>query len=240
MSTQTIDLQKLKSTADSLHSMVANHNGTPSHNQMLQYLSQALFSKPYEEVKETLLKPDYIPVNKFICGYEHFLFVGDKCIYRGKKQLSDHKISALIKKEKNMKSWTQPDSFYWIDMPYLVDGKLINDPDIKPELQHVKQTARMMGFMDDNHLINILENKAQSVLINNIHIPYLLNSDWKTDLYEESFDNNNYQNIIWYAEAVANNEFYEWYFSLQDLNDAVYHENDDVWVVNGNIIKIIQ
>lgn len=235
MNNYNLDLNKFKEVSSNLHAMV-QENPNMSRSQMLQALSQSLFSKPYEEVKETILKEDNTAIVNFLFSGQHFfIFVDKKCLYSGTEKLSYENALRLIQSNKKTKNWSDPkNKIHWSEIPHFIDGKGVYDDHErfgKPTIKEIMTAAQMIGYFSRKSLINLLQTEASSVLIDGMHCPYLLNGDWEEEILEPD---NDIDMVIWHPEIAYQNSFYEWYFTLSDLANAVYDERYDQWIVSYN------
>ncbi len=242
MNTLNLDQSKFKSISSNLLEMVNNHEGDVGHAQMLQFLSQSIYNKPYEEVKETYFPDVMKPVYFFSCHRRYYVFVGDRIIYKSK--VVDKKlIVKTIKNVKGMKEWDfdkqskqHNDAFVWSSVPLTIDGKGIQEyqeehdfsdehiDNIDPKPKYVYNMATMLGYTSKN-LISEMENCLYAH-VNNIKADYLI-SDGVFDEVEQ----NGLDAIIWTPEAYVDGKFYEFYFTLNEIANAVYIEENKCWKV---------
>lgn len=242
MNTLNLDQSKFKSISSKLLDMVNNHEGEVGHSQMLQFLSQSIYNKPYEEVKETYFSDGYKPVYFFSCHGINYVFVDDKIVY--KSEIVD---SALIIKKirnvKNMNKWNiykQSNNHnnrpVWSSIPLTINGKGIDEyqeehdlsneyiNNIEPEAEYVYKMATMLGYTNKNLLSEMCN--ARYALVNNIKADYLVSDG----IYEE-IEENGFDALIWTPEAYVDGEFYEFYFTLNDMANAVYLEDNKCWKI---------
>lgn len=236
MNTLNLDQSKFKSISSNLLEMVKKHEGEISHSQMLQFLSQSIYNKPYEEVDKVYFSDDIKKkiVHFFKCDDTYFVFVGKKLVYQSEKFDANEVISS-IQSFKGMQKW-KADSFKWVDIPFTINGKGFEEYcdefhidsydslQLKPHAKDVYKTASLLGFITPN-LFNALE-ASNTAFINELHIDCLISDD-----YLESVNQSGLDAIVWTPEASNQHSFYEFYFTLKDIGEAVYSEDEKLWIL---------
>lgn len=249
MSTFEIDLKKFKETATNLHASIGAKSNLTL-NQVMQELSQSMFSKPYEEVQKTILIDTQLKSVTFIkCATKYFVFVGNKCVLKTDDKPSPETVKLAVKKTRSVPNYKLEKTPHFDEIPHFVNGEGIYEdhPDFEnPKTSDVIKVAKLTGDLKtSSHLIYELETKASSVLINGISVPYLLNGDWRNEILNPDESENS---CIWFAEATYQNSFFEWYFSLIELSNAEYSKKNKEWYVTSvqnnktivDTIKIIE
>lgn len=246
--TLNLNEDKFKDIAANLLDSVTNHNGKITHSQMLQMLSQAIYSKPYEEIEKTLFEKKLKEVLLFECNGTYFVFVGKKCIFISDEHISTETIIKKVRKEKGMAEFNEKIVSHPI--PFVIAGKSVEDyvednnltaeeeKSLKPKTSQVLKIAKQLGYFKKN-LVSVLEN-AEKIFVNGMLSDHHLSDDIYAKVSEEGEEA-----CIWYPEMNVENEYFEFFFTLKELSEAEYNSKDNVWYVtqkygNEKIIRLIK
>lgn len=246
--TLNLNEDKFKDITANLLDSVTNHNGKITHSQMLQMLSQAIYSKPYEEIEKTLFEKKSKEVLLLECNGSYFVFVGKKCILTSDEFIPTNTIIKKVRKEKGMEKFI--DKILYHPIPFVIEGKSVRDyseennltaeeeETLKPKTSQVFKIAKQLGYFNKN-LISALEN-AENIFVNGMLSDYHLSDDIYAKVSEEGEDA-----CIWYPEMNVEGEYFEFFFTLKELSEAEYDSKDDVWYVtqkydNEEVIQTIK
>lgn len=238
MNTLNLDQNKFKSISSNLLEMVNNHEGEIGHAQMLQMLAQSIYNKPFEEVQKTYFPEALKPVYFFFCHERYYVFVGKKIVYQSDK-MEEKKAIKAITNVKGMKNWTIKSDFEtgricWTCVPFIIDGKGLQEyaeendytdeeiDSLIPKPNDVYKMATMLGYTKKN-LLSEMSN-ATGALIGNLQADYLVTDNIVQTVQEEGEDA-----IVWSPEAQRGYDFYEFYFTLKEMAEAVYCEEMNCW-----------
>ncbi|MBM25352.1 MAG: hypothetical protein CL760_06615 [Chloroflexi bacterium] len=246
--TLNLNEDKFKDITANLLDSVTNHHGKITHSQMLQMLSQAIYSKPYEEIEKTLFEKKLKEVLLFECNGTYFVFVGKKCIFISNEHIPTETIIKKVRKEKGMAEFNEKIVSHPI--PFVLDGKSVKDysednnltaeeeETLKPKTSQVFKIAKQLGYFDNN-LISVLEN-AEKIFVNGMLSAYHLSDDIYAKVSEEGEDA-----CIWFPEMNIEDEYFEFFFTLKELSEAEYNSKDNIWYVtqkydNEEVIQTIK
>jgi hypothetical protein len=246
--TLNLNEDKFKDITANLLDSVTNHKGEITHSQMLQMLSQAIYSKPYEEIEKTLFEKKSKEVLLLECNGSYFVFVGKKCILTSDKFIPATTIIKKVRKEKGMSKFNEKIVFHPI--PFVLDGKSVKDYSednnltaeeentLKPKTSQVLKTAKQLGYFKKN-LVSVLEN-AEKIFVNGMLSNYHLSDDIYAKVSEEGENA-----CIWFPEMNVEDEYFEFFFTLKELSEAEYNSKDNVWYVtqkynNEEVIRIVK
>lgn len=211
-----INEQKFKKIAFDLHQAV-KQNPNLSYGQILQTLSNSMFSKPYEESKETILK-DYSPLNIYSCDGSFFVFnKNKKLIYKSSKR-EDHD---FILKKINKKKITKLEE---VTIPFMLE-----DDDVSSD--YVLDIVEKMGYFKHEKTIFDEIETAESIFLNDNHIPYSLNGDWIGELESDP------ESAIWMPEYNRPSGFYEFFLDFNELCNAE-KTGDGCWIITCNDLPL--
>lgn len=229
-------VQKLKSTNSKLFDFIKNHEGELKQSQLLQYLSQALYSKPYEELKETLpnekMETVYILSHgsAFYFAYKSTLtFLVD--FQAASKDVLEKSVLTKIKNKKVL--------FKHYTLPFLNrHGEVVEND--KSNFNDALYLATIMGFI--NKKITLLDVLDESSLfsINGEVFKYSIDGDWFDKVESEGIDA-----VIWHIDFHTSNfEYFEYFFTLKDILEAE-QISETSWRINENdknsyIIEILK
>ena len=212
-----------KKSANRLSSEIEKRTGNKvSHMQSIQILSQALFSKPYEEIKETILKEQsekqkviiladvggstiIYDENGWINGSSPGtdMYLGEKAIRKEAETLANKLNAKLIE----------------MQIP-VADMEDYEDDDVFNRIQY------MNLFNPEDSLIFQLEKcDYNMIIVNSMHCKYGLNSEWVSEV------ENDYHDCIWSPEMKDDmGGFYEFFFSFEEIcNSKKTGENE--WLI---------
>jgi hypothetical protein len=232
-----------KASAKRLKNNLINVDRTNIGNaKLLQILSKSLYNKPFEEIKETILKRDNKKPGSFSetenknhvilidIGNEHALFVNgefETATYRGcKNEISTNRIFDIANNVANNLSTNLEEAFLSIDDYF--DGEF--------EFDDLKVIFNIEGLITSNdfELINKLDNLNIS-LINGDICRYAANGEWRSEFFSEN-ETINLEHVIWMPENDNKSHFYG--FSLNDLMNA-QKINVNTWSISLNGQKLI-
>lgn len=235
-----IDQKKFKNISDKLRSQLAINNN-PNHSQMLQFLAQAMFSKPYEEVKETILK-DINVIKVFSCKNEDFIFNKKGVLMARVKTKNDIDLKKFInttrmkcdKIEKYYIPFYDEERFFDSKDEYIknTDGSII------PSVSYVLSMATCMGYLFKNSIFDLLENSKSfefSAVYENGSFESLSNEqlcgDWFQNVESEG------QDALCLILEFPNGE--EFYLSFKDLLLSRYESSDNSYIIDFGSYKYV-
>lgn len=209
------------------------------HSKSLQILSQSLYAKPFEEIKETILnnkkqKNTFENNNNHVAlidlGGEYVLFVNGEfegATYNGLS--TEISYGELFDKAHQFAqiNHTQVEEIF-ININEYFDGEF--------EYEDLKTLFNIEGFIQsrDWELVFLLEN-AEIVNINSTPFQYALNGDWRSESIERNSSLDEVKNqTIWTPENSKN----EYFLSILELTDAQKISKNQ-WSVNYLDQKII-
>jgi hypothetical protein len=150
--------QKFKEISKSLHASI-KENSSPTHTQMLQFLSQAMYSKPYEEVKSTILAGKKT-VNVYSCQNMFYLFNKEYFV----KAIPRCSFNELVNQVKISK--IKADEVLIIEIPVFNDAEMFDSSEdyksikkadiitIVPTIHYIKKMAKLMGGFNEISIFN--------------------------------------------------------------------------------------
>jgi hypothetical protein len=219
---------------------------TIGHAKSLQILSKSLYNKPFEEIKETVLKKDNKVNNQEVAsvsktenrnhvilidiGNEHALFVNgefETATYRGcKNEISTNRIFDIANNVANNLSTNLEEAFLNIDDYF--DGEF--------EFDDLKVIFNIEGLITSNdfELINKLDNLNISIINGDI-CRYAANGEWRSEFFSEN-ETINLEHVVWMPENDNKSRFYG--FSLNDLMNA-QKINVNTWSISLDGQKLI-
>lgn len=235
-----IDQKKFKNISDKLRSQLAINNN-PNHSQMLQFLAQAMFSKPYEEVKETILK-DINVIKVFSCKNEDFIFNNKGVLMARVKTKNDIDLKEVInttrmkcdKIEKYYIPFYDEERFFDSKDEYMknTDGSII------PSVSYVLSMATCMGYLFKNSIFDLLENSQSfefSAVYENGSFESLSNEqlcgDWFQNVESEG------QDALCLILEFPNGE--EFYLSFKDLLLSRHESSDNSYIIDLGSYKYV-
>jgi hypothetical protein len=226
--------QKLKNSAKRLKKDLNNKGLSINYNETLQMQTQSLFCKPYEEVKETILKEKKeklsIPVYCLHYCSEIIVICNDHFITQlNLGTQSEISIDSLLSIAQNTASMNNS-IVTNVHLPEILNEDWENED--------VLLLAKKLGYTSDEQNIFIDLENHNKIFINNIHCPYGLNGEWESEL---NGNEDGEDMCVWYPEMQEGFDLYEFYFSFKDLCNAKY--KDGKWIIEQNnqfiIIEII-
>ena len=217
------------------------------HAKSQQILSQSLYSKPFEEIKNTILKGDFNKYDDFEVniinslkenivnnhqviiidlGGEYVLFVNGEFVTATFKGM-DNEISFGVlyeQAERFSNNYNTRVEEAFLDINDYFDGEF--------EYDDLKVLFNVEGILNskDFELINKLEN-VQVVMIDNNSYQYALNGNWRSEFSSdnESLEDAVESHIIWTPE----DDTHEFFFSIKDLMMS-QKIGENTWKVNDN------
>ena len=238
-----------KNLLKSLHTKLNIDKSKLSNNDLLQFMSQAFFDKPFEELRATLLsnelpakvvpKPTISDIPLVILahyGSESVLIV------KGEYQVSraigtDMEISA-------QEIRNQADNMARVLNSHVEQAYLPVILAEDWEYEDIVKLATDMGYgMVAETIFDLLENYDIKIFINGIHTGYQPNDQWKSEMASEydadDKDNDARDHMIWSPEIHTNQSdyFQEFYFSFNELCNATYTKTG--WIVPFHNTSVI-
>lgn len=232
MTAQIKDLSKFKSISNNLFEMVSKEENLTS-AKMLQMLSQSMFSKPYEEVKETIFEKEISKTYILFHNESAYLLTKNNLIFLDNELLDKDK---LIKKANAVsKKIIKIDNVIFNSLPNVLASGEANDGK-ETTYKDAKFIAKLLGyFSKKTNLFNLVDDFS-GFKINGSLFEYSISGDWF-----ESVSNEGVDTCIWFIEFFdEDNNFYEHYFSLREICEAVSHDNK-VWdIKEDDTVKTIE
>jgi hypothetical protein len=217
------------------HNKNISQNGKPvglAHCQQL--LCRSLFDKPYEEVLTLLARDERAPViaSVYLLHYQQESLLatvddGEFTLHfiRDRGTASDielpradlNQCAARMAQERGCR-------LVEVDLPPILGDAW--------EFDDMLTLAKAMGYGPrDRSLLTELECAAGPVFIGNMHSPYGLNGDWRSEVedigdeFSEAQETGDYSDdprdhVIWYTDIELGMERYEFYFTLRELMRA--------------------
>ena len=223
MSLIQLSEKQFKNSAKRLKDII-NNNSNISYNQALQHLSQALFQKPFEEIKSTMFNEDcsesaYDPVLILHYGSESILsYQGNFISQLNVGTPSEISLDLLISTAKS----TADSNNTEIKQEFLPE--ILGE---EWEVYDVINFAEKLGlFKYEKSILDCFES-ARVVSLNR-NPTYTLDGDWEDQLSDMIDSGENpFMHYIWSAEWVENDYTKrEFYFSLANILDALPQNND--------------
>lgn len=218
-----------------LHASLGIDKSVLSNNQLLQKISQAFFSKPFEEVQKTIFNEvsnvyENLVPRVFLLDYgsENILVVdGDfeSATYNGSDQQVDfnqiYDEAKCLAKRMNSK-------LKQVSLPSVLSDDWQYDDVIK--------LAEKMGYFKyDKTFFDIIEETNVRRFIDGEHTNFSLDGDWESQLddYDDYGDV-----IIWSPEIGTNKDlsYKEYFFTFEDICSAKL-KNDGSWVLMDGSTK---
>lgn len=211
MANANISEKQFKATADHLCSLLEK-NVHLTHGQMLETLAKQLFSKPYGEVRETLLtKSNINPV--YSMNGKLFLFNNDRFICNMPESTN---VDDIVRELRERRVKTDSVEVYQIPAPH---------DDAAPSASYVLKKAKEMGysrhrspFIDIEQAI-ALEIKVLVLNEGNVLETVMTNETLCGDWFDR-VESDGEQALCLIVEERG----FEYYASYKDLSGAVYHE----------------
>lgn len=218
-----------------------------SNNQLMEMLNQAFFSKPSEEIKNTILRESKmivdwgfdtydIDTNKEVAKVQLLHYGFEKIItlngeyYKSLNLNSNNETTfnelKIIANElaKTNKSYVKE-----VFLPEVLDEFDREDEN------NIIQIASEMGYFDyPKTIFELIEE--HKVLINGEYSNFSLDDGWETEIateYDDSLSDDIGDYVIWHPEIGFEKEtnFKEFYFSYNDLCKAK-KQSDGSWLIN--------
>ena len=212
--------EKFKSVSTGLHSFL-KENKEPTLAQLQQALSQTLFSKTYEEAKETILIADN-HVNVIVYNGVGYLFKKDRFIKNIDTKLNKKELLKDIKKSRIKASsasyfelpivfFHDDDHTEFVNILGLIENTdfIVKDGEYEVTKNFVLRFAKKMGAFDDESIFEKLENNkvfkvdyhnSDGLQCYSFITEERISDDWCDRLYQEeenvialSVENNNIQ-----------------------------------------------
>lgn len=218
-----------------------------SHAQMMQTLSQAMYSKPYEEIKETILSQQEKETKSISQNY--IIYSGTKgfCL-NGKNLVSVGEYNSDIVNEFIL--FSSPKICYIPDFQFDEYGFTNNEA-----FEISFFIAEKMGYFSYHKTIFQDIDDAELILLDHIPMQYRLDGEWISEVVSENndifYDFKDYDkeqkesfmldletslkpvldHIVWHDEFDYNNNLIEIYLTFNDLCKATPTKNSS-WKIN--------
>jgi hypothetical protein len=235
MTKTTITEEKFNSIARSIQEQLRGATGANGKafglSKSRQIASQSLFSKPYEEIKETVLKTngyDKDKVHLLIYGHQNILtFNGQYFISTGDVPMSSKDILARTSELAELHNV----DYKVVNLPQILDHENCENDDII----HV---ANQMGYFNYDHTIfDLIEDADTTIIIDGEFSSGSLNDDWEGELANTSheyfenvsenggiLDNSHLNENIWSPVLLDGTELN---VTFKELCDARHVPEDD-------------
>lgn len=241
--TYKLSEEKLKKTSKillkDLHATLGIDKSVLSNNQLLQKISQALFSKPFEEVqkvifaKETHIVVDTIPVSRifiFHYGGDAVLTVDGEIegtTFDNDEEMDFNNLFNHALLEAN-RLGAFP--FEEVSLPTILEcdwdsGDVVN-------------LAKKMGYFTHNKTLFQLIDSSKMKILDDLYLSFGLKDEWKTKIVSEYDGESEIGKCnIWYIEVedddIDENEHATYYdFTFDDICGAVL--SDGKWFINDS------
>lgn len=234
MITLTIDQDRIKDMARRLSASLAKNKITLPHQTTLQLVSQTLFGKPYEEIKETLLQTAPVTlIKKHVtiiryCG-EHILMLDDTYI-TSTCQGTDMEISlsALQAQAKNLAA------MYDCNIVNVTPPKILGE---EASNEDIMALVEKMGYFKPYPSIftcfSQVDSGKKRVLINDNKALYSLNGEFELEMEAAADDGDDpLEHCIWMPETSDLEGNYEFFFSFNDICSAVTYDEGKTWIIH--------
>jgi hypothetical protein len=241
-----------------LHESLSIDKTILSNNDLLQKISQALFSKSFEEIQKTIFTDNEIELNSEIdttilnhssaqkvivlsYGAEKLLMIN------GELESATH-IYVGDEDEKTFKEILKEAEYEALERDCL-PFKEVTIPEIlgdEWDYDDIIELANKMGYFKyENTLFDLIES-PNYIFINDQHSPFGLDNNWVKEIVSEHVCNYDIGNsTIWHIEIFSDNsdDFNEYYFTFNDICNATLNKNK-TWSINEynkkeNIINIV-
>lgn len=246
----TLNEARIKSAGAYLAAQITEFTGQKfSHMNGLQLISEALFSKSFEEIK-ALIERDaqahgteskqsvagFNPV--FVVNYadQAYLFDGVQMFHNISGGIN-HPINndGIIYRAKQVShAYGFSDEIRVVALPSILGPT--------PSTDDIQQLCQKMGYMDyEFPLIDLLSSyQVSHTKLNGHYSPHLLNGDWENDLISEVDDNDGSADdiSIWFAECQEGMDMYEFDFSFAEIC-AAKKINDSTWSAKSGELEVI-
>jgi phosphoribosyl-ATP pyrophosphohydrolase len=220
-----------------IHQSLGIDKSVLSNNQLLQKISQAFFSKPYEEAKETILtnnknNTEQSVAKVFLLHYSsEIVLTLNGQFYSATHTNLDNEITIEEIQRQAKELAKNHNSF--VDNAYLPE--IISEDDSFDYADIVLLAESMGNFKYEQTLFDLIENEASKIFIDGEHSHYKLDSEWQTEIVSECEDNDFEEYLIWHPEVGDNksHNFKEFYFSFKNIAQAIKKE-DNSWIIREN------
>jgi hypothetical protein len=218
-----------------LHNTLGIDKTVLSNNQLLQKLSQALFSKPYEELKETLLlveNKNLLEVPKVFLLYysKEIVMTLNGAFYKSTCLDDDNDLTEEIFEQQAYDLAKHHKSS--VDYAYLPEIITIKDDGF--DYADVILIAKEMGYFKYKKTIfELIQNDNSKVFIDGEHTHFKLDGEWESEMVSEwDGESDISSHTIWNTEVgdSKSHNFREFYFSFKNLCDA-YLKDDGSWII---------
>jgi hypothetical protein len=230
-----------KALLKDLHLSLGIDKSVLSNNQLLQKLSQAFFSKPFEEVQKTILSEKkelnliWDNVNRykmFLISYDNelllvingeletgtYIHVGDD------KEQSHEKVTEIAQeKAKELNSFITK-----IKLPSILGDEW--------NYNEIVNLAEKMGYFKyQTTLFELIDSNTTKNFIDGEYVPFSLDGEWEEKMigeHEEYPEDEIGECFIWNAEVGTNKspDFKEYFFTFNDICNAVLCD-DGSWLI---------
>lgn len=250
--------KKFKKASSALLSMVKDGVSIDTKSQALQVLSQAIFSKPYEEVKETIFREDENIISDF-----YMEGLGKYLVFKGKKLVFCHdqnprhleQPQLLTCNEDGIKSLfdavTRTKNEYGIDVTASVFPQIYylkstdeswdrsSDDNCKPEFKiaDIINSAKLFGFFYSDSkpsLLNALSDAELFKINGYVSIGGVDSSEYLDEAINEYGYGEN--TICWSPRGFIGQyePMIEFNFTLRDIAEARFNSESGTWFITPN------
>lgn len=225
-----------------LHSSLGIDKSALSNNQLLQKLSQAFFSKPFEEIQKTIFNESnevsdngVSRVFIFHYGGESILSV-DGCfdISTCEPGADGHKkieFNDLFSEAEKVAKKLNAFPFSEVTLPEILESDWIEEDVITlaKKIGYFKYQTTLFGLIDSNTTKNFIDGE---------YVPFSLDGEWEEKMigeHEEYPEEKIGDCFIWSAEVGTNKspDFKEYFFTFNDICNAVLRD-DGSWLIKEN------
>lgn len=233
--------KKLKDSSRIMRNMInTTESSTIGHQQALQIMSQALFSKPYEEVKATLLsgkreksqdpsKNDelFVPILILKYGSKSILTSqGEIVVIRSPDSDADTSESGLreVANQQEILYRKPANSYREVHLPEVLPTNC--------NVEDIINLAEAMGyFRYQKTIFDLMDTTDLKIFIEGRSCPYGLNGNYEGDI-QAAIENQESPlgQCIWYAECEQGGDLYEYFFTFGDLL-AARSDDGRNWIV---------
>lgn len=243
MLTLTLDEARFKEITRRLTDTLAQKDITLKHQSALQAMSQALFGKPYEEIKATLLL-DSAPAqasNVTLIHYrgESILMLNGRYITGAFPGTDLETPYPILESQGHALASSHDTTLKVMTLPEILA------PDF--ETDDVIALANKMGFLSAHpsifEMFDRVDTGEKAIFLDDMHCPFSLNSDYYSEL-ESALDEDGSEDdvTIWMPEMSTNEGFFEFFVTFGQLCQATTDDNGKTWVVSqpdGESLRVV-
>lgn len=216
-----------KKSAKNLSVEIEKRTGNKvSHMQSIQILSQALFSKPYEEIKETLFKEKEEKQEVIVlveAGSATILYDENGWVsgdYPGTDMCIGEK---AFKKEAEIFASKLGAKLVEMQIP-VADMEHYEDTDVFNRIQYMN-----LFNPEDSLIFQLTKCDFDMIIVNNMYCKFGISSDWINEV-----ENGGYHNPIWLPEMKDGmGGFYEFFFSFEEICNAKKTDEKE-WLIQSD------